>query len=79
MPASENELLNTTEAANALHIKISTIRAWVLNRRINYVKVGGSIRFLRSDIQKFIASRVVPAIPGKQPGMVSARKTPVVR
>jgi excisionase family DNA binding protein len=56
------ELLNPADASKALGIRVSTIRAWVLNRKIPYVKLGGKlVKFRRVDIEKFIAARVVPA------------------
>lgn len=61
MAALESELMTPVDAARALHIKVSTIRAWILNKRISYVKVGGLIRFRTTDIEDFITARVVPA------------------
>lgn len=62
MAVSQSELLTPVEAAGALNVKLSTIRAWILNKRIPYVKVGGKlVRFRRADIDRFIAASVVPA------------------
>lgn len=58
----QSELLSPVEAAKALGIKLSTIRAWILHRRIPFVKLGGKlIKFRRADIEKFITARLVPA------------------
>ncbi len=60
----ETELLTVPEAAALFQVKISTIRAWVLHKRVPYVKVFGKlVRFRRADLEKLIASRVVPAAP----------------
>lgn len=56
----ETELLTVPEAAALLKVRISTIRAWVLHKRIPYVKLGGKlVRFRRADIEKAITARVV--------------------
>ncbi len=60
----ETELLTVPETAALFKVKVSTIRAWVLNRQIPYVKVFGKcVRFRRADIEKLIAARIVPAQP----------------
>jgi excisionase family DNA binding protein len=65
MAVSQNELLTPLEAATALNIKLSTIRAWILGKKIPYVKIGGKlVRFRRADIDRFIAVSVVPAKAG---------------
>lgn len=57
-----DELLSVPQAAAALGIKVSTVRSWVLHKRIPYVKYGGKlVRFRQADIQNFIAARVIPA------------------
>jgi excisionase family DNA binding protein len=57
----ETELMTPAQAAAALQIKVSTIRAWVLHKKLSYVKCGGAVRFRKVDIERFIASRLVPA------------------
>jgi excisionase family DNA binding protein len=47
-------LLNVAEVANLLGIKVSTIRAWVLERKIPYYKIGRSIRFSEQELQEFL-------------------------
>ncbi|HZR57026.1 MAG TPA: helix-turn-helix domain-containing protein [Terriglobales bacterium] len=55
-------LLTVPEAAAFLRIKPSTVRAWVLYRRIPFLKLGGStLRFRRSDLEKFISESVIEA------------------
>jgi excisionase family DNA binding protein len=55
------ELLTVPEAAALLRIKVSTLRAWVNQRKIKFAKIGRLVRLRRSDIEAFIASRVVVA------------------
>lgn len=56
----ETALLTVPECAELFKVKVSTIRAWVLHRRIPYVKLGGKlVRFRRADVEKVIATRVV--------------------
>ena len=58
---AESDLLTVTEAASLIRLKPSTVRAWVLRRRIPYVKVGRRVLFRRSDLEALITSSVVPA------------------
>lgn len=64
------ELLTITEAAALLRLKPSTMRAWVLRRRIPYVKVGRLVRIRRADVEAMVAASVVPA--RSAPGPVAA-------
>ena len=57
------ELLTVPETAALLRLRPSTIRAWVLKRRIPFVKVGRLVRVRRSDVEALIAASVVPARP----------------
>ena len=56
-----NALLTLPEAASLLRLKTSTLRAWVLRRRIPYVKVGRLVRLRRSDVESLISRSLVPA------------------
>lgn len=52
-----SELLTVPEAAALLKLKVSTIRAWICQRKISYVKLGGRlVRIRRSDAEAFIAA-----------------------
>ncbi|HZR66596.1 MAG TPA: helix-turn-helix domain-containing protein [Terriglobales bacterium] len=58
----DTELLTVPETAALFKVQVSTIRAWVLHKRIPYVKVFGKlVRFRRADIESLLAARVVPA------------------
>ena len=55
-------MLNVDEAAKRLGLKKSTLRAWILARRITYVKVGRrSVRIPAEAVEKFIADNTIPA------------------
>jgi excisionase family DNA binding protein len=57
-PSAEDATLFTKrEAANYLGVKLKRIEK--LQRTIGYVKVGGSVRFHKDDLDAYIASRRV--------------------
>jgi excisionase family DNA binding protein len=56
-----SDLVNLTEAAEILRLKPCTVRAWVLRRRIPYVKLGRRVLFRRRDLEALISENVVPA------------------
>jgi excisionase family DNA binding protein len=55
------ELLNAPEAANILRLQPSTIRAWILKRKLNHLKLGGRVLLRRSDLQDLLDRCLVPA------------------
>jgi excisionase family DNA binding protein len=57
----DSDLLTVPEAAALLRLKVSTIRAWICQRRIPYVKLGRLVRIRRSDLEALIADSVVSA------------------
>lgn len=59
--ATEQELLTAAEVAARLAMKESTIRAWLLARRLAQVRVGRrAIRIPASEIKRIIAEGTVP-------------------
>jgi excisionase family DNA binding protein len=60
----EPSLLTVSEGASFLRLKPSTIRAWILGRRINHVKLGGRVLLRRCDLENLIVESLVPAKPG---------------
>jgi excisionase family DNA binding protein len=44
-----------------LRLKVSTLRAWILRRKLPFVKVGRLVRIRKADIETLIAASVVPA------------------
>jgi excisionase family DNA binding protein len=56
-PASE--LLTVLEVSIMLRLKESTIRSWILKKRIPYVKLGRRVFVRQSDAQNAIETSVV--------------------
>ena len=57
------ELLTTEQAAEILKIKPGTLRSWVSQRKIPYVKLGRLVRFDKNAIENFIEQNSIDAIP----------------
>jgi excisionase family DNA binding protein len=57
----ESQLLNVNEAAARLRLKPTTIRAWILNRRIQYAKIGRRVFIRSADIDALIDQNLIPA------------------
>jgi excisionase family DNA binding protein len=55
------QLLTVKETATLLRVSVGTIRSWVLGKKITYCKIGGLVRFLRTDLDDFIKRSTVPA------------------
>jgi excisionase family DNA binding protein len=64
----DSDLLTLPETAAVLRLKVSTVRAWVLRRRIPFLKMGGRVLFRRADLETFIARCFVPALPESPTG-----------
>jgi excisionase family DNA binding protein len=58
---ADGGLLTVPETAALLRLKPSTVRAWVLRRKIPYVKVGRLVRLRRADVDALIEASVVRA------------------
>lgn len=57
-----SELLTVKQAADHLNVKESTVRKWILLRRIAYAKPGGRVvRIRRADLDTLIEDSTVPA------------------
>jgi excisionase family DNA binding protein len=57
-----NELLTVADVAGLLKISIPSVRRLQLGRLIPFIKVGGSVRFTRSDIVAYLTKRRVETI-----------------
>jgi len=51
---SNERLLTIREASEQLGLRESTLRKWVLQRRITYCKLGRSVRFPVGVVEKLI-------------------------
>jgi excisionase family DNA binding protein len=54
-------LLTVPQAAEALSLKSSTIRAWVAQRKLPVVRCGRAIRIFVVAVAEFIERNTVPA------------------
>jgi excisionase family DNA binding protein len=54
-------MLTVEEAAKELGLKPSTIRAWILRRRITYVKLNRAVRIPRAEVERLIRESTIPA------------------
>lgn len=54
-------LLTVGEAAEALNLKISTVRAWLALRKLPRVNCGRAVRIPAEAIVQFIERNTVPA------------------
>jgi excisionase family DNA binding protein len=54
----QSDLMTVPEAAEFFRVKVSTIRAWVLYRKIPFLKLGGKlVRFRRRELEEFLESQ----------------------
>jgi excisionase family DNA binding protein len=54
-------LLTVAETAEALNLKISTVRAWLAKRKLPRVNCGRSVRIPAQAIAEFIERNTIPA------------------
>ena len=59
MQGTEHELLTVPEAAKFLRVQTSTVRSWVLQRRIPFVKLGRLVRIRQADCVALINASLV--------------------
>jgi excisionase family DNA binding protein len=65
MSANSNsplELLTIAEAAKLLTISVSGVRRLQQARRLSFIKVGGSVRFSKTDVISYLERRRVESI-----------------
>jgi excisionase family DNA binding protein len=55
------QLLTVKQAADALGLKVATIRAWVSRRKLPRVNCGRAVRIPADAIAQFIERNTVPA------------------
>lgn len=60
MPPPQDALLNIDKAAEYLGMSPLTLRNWVRDRQIEYVKIGRLVRFRRSTLDAKIADNTTP-------------------
>lgn len=55
------KLLTVAETAEALNIKISTVRAWLAKRKLPRVNCGRAVRIPAEAITRFVEKNTIPA------------------
>jgi excisionase family DNA binding protein len=58
--------LTVSEAAEALGLRAGTMRAWILRRKIGYLKIGRAVRIPESTIRRILEASFVPPRNGGQ-------------
>jgi excisionase family DNA binding protein len=58
----DEKLLDVTEAAGLCRLRVSTLRRWVGERRVPFVKLGRRVLFRHEDIKELITQNLVPAL-----------------
>jgi len=61
-PQSDIELLSVPEAAAFLTISVSSMRRLQEGRHIPFFKVGGSIRFAKTDLVSYLARKRIGTV-----------------
>jgi excisionase family DNA binding protein len=55
------KLLTVAQAAEALNLKVSTVRAWIARRKLPRVNCGRAVRIPAEAIAEFIERNTIPA------------------
>lgn len=66
LPVKENkeelpEIMNASEVAKYLGLEEKTIRNWTSSKKIPVIKLGGTVRYRKTDIDKFLEQNTVAA------------------
>ena len=51
------KLYSVKEVASILNVSVSAVRKWILEKKINYKKIGKLIRFTDEDVENFVNGR----------------------
>jgi excisionase family DNA binding protein len=62
MEVDRGTRLSVVEAAKEMGISVHTLRAWVRQRRISYLKLGRRVLLEPQDVQRFIDANRVEAV-----------------
>jgi excisionase family DNA binding protein len=67
MSESQTVLLSVPQVAQRLAVKESTVRAWLLRRRLAHVKVGRrAVRVPVGEVERIVREGSVPAQEGRR-------------
>jgi excisionase family DNA binding protein len=65
---SAPDLLKKREVTALLRVSLRTLDDWISRQIIPFIKVGGAVRFLRSDVDALIQKHRVARIVREQEG-----------
>ena len=54
-------MLTVKQAAERLGLRDSTLRAWIAQRRIGFVRLGRAVRIPSEEVERLIAENTIPA------------------
>jgi excisionase family DNA binding protein len=52
-----SDLLKITEVATLVRVRPRTVRAWLAQRKIGYIKAGRGVRIPRAELTRFLEIR----------------------
>jgi excisionase family DNA binding protein len=55
----EGELLTYDQMSRYLSITPNTLRIWVMQKRIPYLKIGKNVRFYASDVHEWLSKQAI--------------------
>ena len=67
---SEEKLLNVLGLSDLIGVKKPTIRKWVHERRIPFIKVGRCVRFRPSSIEEWLKRSSFEGRPNRKPSII---------
>ena len=62
-------LLTVAETAEALRMRVSTIRAWVFKRKLNSFRIGRAVRISAEEVERIVHDGLVPAAGSPRRGV----------
>lgn len=61
-PSSSDPIYSVEQASAYLNTSVHHVRRLILRRDIAFVKVGALVRIRRSELERFLRERTVPAV-----------------
>jgi excisionase family DNA binding protein len=62
MANEEDQLLTVAEAAQLLALRPCTIRKWLYERRLPYVRLGRAVRLRKVDMERMVKENYSPVV-----------------
>jgi excisionase family DNA binding protein len=57
-PSATSDLLTAPEAAVYLRISLGTLRHWVCRHKIQFIRMGRTVRFRKAHLDRFISENL---------------------